>query len=367
MTAGCSFTNEPVYFENYKENLTQAGSAGSENSQENVSLQPYEDALRTDPERSFFEWWYFDASFEDGSSAVIVFATKDIINPKGKLDPIADIVITDSDGNRVSYSDRPGAGSFRASGEHLDTAVGESRVSGDLNNIKVFYNAAGITARLNFKSAAPAWKPAGGKLVFGKKKDKYFGWLPAMPYAEVEGTLNYNGKDINVKGHGYHDHNWGNVKLSEVLSQWYWGRARIGDKTVIFSEMLTAPKYGSLKIPVFYFAEGNKIISSSDYNMLLQPSDWNTNKDGHDYPERLDVEINDSDNSFNFAITGDKIIDEKNLLEQLSPLVQRLASLFVRPYYFRFDSSYSVEYDGQIYEGRGIYELMVLRGKQTIR
>ena len=38
----------------------------------------WEDGLRTDPDGDSFEWWYFDASFSDGSTAVIVFLPKEL-------------------------------------------------------------------------------------------------------------------------------------------------------------------------------------------------------------------------------------------------------------------------------------------------
>ncbi len=45
------------------------------------TILPWEDGLRSNTDPGTFEWWYFDAQFEDGSTAVIVYATKPIINP----------------------------------------------------------------------------------------------------------------------------------------------------------------------------------------------------------------------------------------------------------------------------------------------
>ena len=51
------------------------------------TVLPWEDGLRLNTDPGNFEWWYFDAHFEDGSTAVIVFATKTIINPRVPLLP----------------------------------------------------------------------------------------------------------------------------------------------------------------------------------------------------------------------------------------------------------------------------------------
>jgi hypothetical protein len=40
------------------------------------SVQPWEDGLRTDTGPGSYEWWYFDAHLDDGSSLVIMFYTK---------------------------------------------------------------------------------------------------------------------------------------------------------------------------------------------------------------------------------------------------------------------------------------------------
>jgi hypothetical protein len=40
---------------------------------EKVAL--WEDGQRVPTSPGYFEWWYFDAHFEDGSTAVIVYAT----------------------------------------------------------------------------------------------------------------------------------------------------------------------------------------------------------------------------------------------------------------------------------------------------
>jgi len=51
------------------------------------TIAPWEDGLRADTGRGYFEWWYFDAHLDNGSTAVIVFATKPLLARKGPLRP----------------------------------------------------------------------------------------------------------------------------------------------------------------------------------------------------------------------------------------------------------------------------------------
>jgi hypothetical protein len=54
----------------------------------------WEDGLRTDTRPGSFEWWYFDAHFEDGSTEVMVYATKPLRLRSDSLTPMVTLTIT---------------------------------------------------------------------------------------------------------------------------------------------------------------------------------------------------------------------------------------------------------------------------------
>lgn len=70
-------------------------------------------------------------------------------------------------------------------------------------------------------STAKPWRPGAGGFAFGD--DGYFTWLCAVPRGTVTGTLYYDGKEHQVTGAGYHDHQWGNVKHNSTWDHWIWG------------------------------------------------------------------------------------------------------------------------------------------------
>ena len=46
--------------------------------------------------------------------------------------------------------------------------------------------------------------------------------------------------DIDIKelnGHGYHDHNWGETPMNNIIHHWYWGRAQVGQYLIITSTL----------------------------------------------------------------------------------------------------------------------------------
>ena len=334
-------------------------------------VQPWEDGLRTDPAGKSFEWWYFDSTFSDGSTAVVFFSTKSFLNPAGKAAPQASIVITDPKGNKIEATDKPGISNFSASTKILDVEIGKSYLTGNLDSCDLYFNKGNVKANLHLVSKAPAWRPGSGISYYDDKKETYFAWLPSIPYGIVTGTLEYNGKKVSVTGTGYHDHNWGNVRLNKIKTQWYWGRARIDDYTLIFSQMLTAPKYGSEKVPVFYLAKGDKVISKLKYNFNFKPSEWKRHEGGRDYP--TEITMNVTQDNLNATIFIDKpvLIEAKYLLDSAPWIVRVLSRPFSNPYYLRFkaDFNLNITEGGKTVnkKGSGLFEMMLLRGLQTVR
>ncbi|MBI3738752.1 MAG: hydroxyneurosporene dehydrogenase, partial [Chloroflexi bacterium] len=193
----------------------------------------WEDGLRADTGRGSFEWWYFDAHFDDGSTAVIVFATKPLLERNGPLKPNVSVTITRPDGTKAAQFPIFPANQFSALKENCDVRIGPNWTRGNLHRYEVHVEMNDLAADLTFTGLVPAWRPGAGKAYFGDY-DHYFAWLPSIPFGTVEGTLTYDGQTHHVKGAGYHDHNWGNVGLNEVMDHWYWGRAHLGDYTLIY-------------------------------------------------------------------------------------------------------------------------------------
>jgi predicted secreted hydrolase len=329
----------------------------------------WEDGLRTDPDGDFFEWWYFDASFSDGSTAVIVFFTKGIINPSGPVNPRVSITITRPDGKIITaevVSDE-----FHASKDECDVRIGNSSVKGDLRNYRLRFESEDISADLRFESLVPPWRPGAGKTYYSKDFDDYFAWLPAVPYARVDGALRYEGKNRRVSGTGYHDHNWGNVKLNRVMTQWYWGRARIGEYTVIFSRMLTSPAYGERRIPVFFLARGEEVLFGDKFEMTIETSKWVMHEGGREYPEDLVIKVKEGRKTAQIVLSQPVLVQAGSLIESLPRFTRFIAGLFSRPYYFRFRSRFMLllDIEGVHIEkqGTGLFEMMLLRGRQTVR
>jgi len=329
----------------------------------------WEDGLRASTGPGSFEWWYFDAHFPDGSSAVIVYATKPLTQRNDPLTPVVMLTITRPDGKRTPSSKVCPAVQFAGAKDRCDVRIGSSWVRGDLHRYNVYAETQGLAANLTFTGCVPPWRPGAGKCYFDQALTRYFAWLPAIPFGHVEGTLTYDGHAHWVEGTGYHDHNWGTVSLSDVMSHWYWGRAHVGDFTVIFVEQVATAEYGHQKLPVFMLAKGDQILTGDGGPLQLQVGELQKHPGGREYPGQVDFHWQGAEGTVDIALRQPQIIEASSLLVFLPAWKQRLLRHFANPYYFRFSAGIQLSVDlpglgGGVQaaeSGQAIYELMLLR------
>jgi hypothetical protein len=327
----------------------------------------WEDGLRADTGPGSFEWWYFDAHFDDGSTAVIVYATKPLLERRGPLKPMLSFAITRPDGTKVGTYPLYPPGDFHAAWEQCDVRIGPNWAHGDLHRYELHAEAeaGGMAADLIFTGIVPPWRPGTGKNYYDDALTRYFAWLPAIPFGTVEGALTYGGQTRRVTGTGYHDHNWGNIGLDQVMSHWYWGRAHLGDFTIIFVEMVSTQGYGGVKLPVLMLAKGDRILAGDGRSLALQTQDFVRHSNGRTYPQALDWHWQTAGETVHLALRRPQVIEAASLLGFLPRWQQWLGRLLTNPYYFRFRADVELAIDlGEVRateHGEALYELMILR------
>nr|BAL52733.1 hypothetical conserved protein [uncultured Chloroflexota bacterium] len=332
------------------------------------TVQPWEDGLRAETSRGYFEWWYFDAHFDDGTTAVIVFATKPIIQPGAPLTPNLSLTITRANGQKTAEFELPPVGEFSASKEVCDVRMGASWVKwsdeGGSWTYRLHAETRTMAADLTFRGLVPPWRPGAGKSYFGDL-DHYFAWLPAIPYGSVEGRLTYDGQVHAVSGSGYHDHNWGNVALPSVLDHWAWGRAHLGGYTLIFVEQVALRKYGSARIPVFLLAKGDQVLADDAQYLTMTARHFVRHAAGREYPQEVDFIWARGQEEVRLELRNPRLIEATSPLVGLPPWQRLLARLLLNPYYFRFNADLNLKIAlpdlRDSAQGPALYELMLLR------
>ena len=318
-------------------------------------LNRMDDAFHNQPSPGAFEWWYFDAIFDNGYSMVTSWHIDEMgtetASPESRYIKFA---IYDPDGKKTDTEVRFPVSTVFASTKTCDVKMGDNRLHGEFPRYEIHFRSDDIGGDLFFENLTQGMRnPPDGVLYFGREPDKYMGWVIAQPRARVTGKLILAGEEIPVDGVGYHDHNWGNVPLQELYDHWHWGRIFLPGHTFLFSTGESARSIGSQRICVLIAFKGERLLRISS-RIDAEPSDLEADKlTGDKYPRKLVLKVTARN------ISGEVILRLKKLIE--SPAAYPEAAKEHR--YFRFLSDCDVNLDmaGEKIEAdtQVIHELMI--------
>lgn len=237
-------------------------------------IQQFEDGKRSDAKGSNFEWWYFDAILENDAKLVVIFYNKPMVDPTDGLQPYIEVNLTQPDGSKIDENIIFDASEYSSSSEHADVKMGQNYFRGNLDHYEIKVVGKKFQFEISLDNLVPAWRSEAGQVYFGDHDQLTFGWLPSVPKGQVDLQIQLAGKtEQHLTGIGYHDHNWGNVSLLNVLHHWYWGRTNVGDYTVITAHQVATKKYGYHEFLTFMLAKGDKIIAENSDNITYSEKD----------------------------------------------------------------------------------------------
>jgi hypothetical protein len=224
------------------------------------AIKQWEDGMRTDGSRGTYEWWYFDAHLGDGAKLVVVFLTKEFGDINRPLSPAIRIDLTLPDGTSVQKRVELAAETFSASTETCEVRIGDNLFTGDLHTYSIHARVDEVEVDVTLTGQVTAWRPETGYFLFGEEGEHYFAWLPSVPQGRVDATYSVGGNSRTATGVGYHDHNWGNAAMPDLIHHWYWARGAAGPYSVIASYITAEKRYGYEPLPVFMLAREGKLI-----------------------------------------------------------------------------------------------------------
>ena len=345
-------------------------------------LPPEEDGDHYCPERDFFEWWYFDAAFENGYRLVAILHSS-LYNAVDHR-PTVDLRLTPPGSESVTAIGRYDRADYRAAADHCDvqiagcraTAEGEGRYSLRLRQGE-------IAADLVYESSLPGWRPGTGYLFADDASGHFFKWVVPLPRAEVRGTLTVAGQTMTVRGVGYHDHNWGNLYLPTAFSRWLWGRVLAGDWMLIFGDVVGRGRSPAHVTP-FMLARDDEILLATDRIHIRGEEPAQEPRTGANYFRRLHLTTVEGPavdltltthraiEALDFAAPHLPLARQRHLrgaaeivfyLAQGLPVAGRLAAwLLGKGSYLRWEANYRLclPDHAAIKAGRALYEVMLL-------
>ncbi len=328
----------------------------------------WEDGFRSAGELDHsFEWWYFDMQLDDGSTLVATFNTKPNTAPDGPLDPSVLIIHHGPDREKIRESVTHPASEFSASEERCDVKIGPNTVSGDLAHYDLHLDDAGVVADLSIEGHAPSWRPGAGLSYFDKAKTQKFAWVVPVPYGTVTGTITVDGETRQVSGSAYHDHNWGNKVMDAGLDHWFWGRAHIGDYTVVYVRMTTKGLFGlgAINIPTFLLAKGDQVLTDDMLPLRLETHGDVPGPGDQSYPSELDWSWHGDAGSVTLHVSGVEMIEALDMARPHHGFAQALLHSRDHPMYYDFnaDMELKIQLRGidETVTGRTLFEKMMFR------
>jgi hypothetical protein len=233
-------------------------------------IEPWEDGARTDDRPGTYEWWYFDAHLKDGTKLVVVFMDKDLATPQRPLEPMIRLNLDLADGRSFEKFVTFDPATWSSAKDHADVRIGQNRFTGDLHTYRITAAVDEIAVDITLQGEVPAWRPETGYMLFGEDRTREFAWLPSVPQGRVTATYSIGGERHQTTGVGYHDHNWGNIGLMEIIHDWYWARGQAGPYSVIASYITAVEKYDYATIPIFMLAKDGALIGDDPSQLRFE-------------------------------------------------------------------------------------------------
>ena len=313
-----------------------------------------------------FEWWYFDVQFDDGSTLVVTYSNKPHTDPSGPITPQVLLIRQQADGTSHRKVDSFTEADFAASTAKCDVRVGPNTVTGDLDTYVLHVEVDGVVADLEITRGAPSWRPGAGVSYFDSSKQHYLAWVVPVPYGTVTATITEDGETKHLTGSAYHDHNWGNKLMGSFLDYWYWGRAHIGDYTLVYVRMTTKGMFpvGQFNLPTFYLATKDRVITDELLPLRLVTT-GSVDGPGHQtYPTKLEWTWETERGRIAFTASNPKLIEALDMAEDRHGLA-KLLHAGEHPMYYDFNADLELTIDLDDLKdhvtGRTLYEKMMFR------
>jgi hypothetical protein len=321
----------------------------------------WEDGRRTPKSADTFEWWYFDGLLDDGTVVVVWFGDNWFYGSHERAVTI-ELTPPGKPTRRVMRTFKE-PGSF--SSESADIKIGPHQFKGDLDTYFIHVEPAqtgGVGCDLTLRRRVASYRPATGYIEAGKQ---FFAWLVPVPEGAVTGTVTADGVTRQVTGSGYHDHNWGNVSPAKLFDNWWWGRGRSGEHTIIASEIRGKSAVGGTSIPLFFIGDEHQVevnAFGSDVSTIkgepVRHPDSN-----HKRPIGSGIVFITADGSRAEFKISDHLLKSADLVADESFVVRAAAwAMSRKPWYTRFESPIILSLPGQSPAiGRGTLEYFELK------
>ena len=331
------------------------------------ALTPGDDGLHIDMRRrGMYEWWYFDAHLDNGSTLVIFFYASNP-NPGVQGKSGAEIVLLTPDGKRTQRFYPYPRSSFWAAREYPQVTIGRNTIQveqpdGQLPVYEIMLQEQDLTCQLKYTALVDGWKPGNGLTQFGDLG--YFAWVIPFARATVTGNLTLGQETIPVAGIGYHDHNWLNFPFQTIIDYWMWGRIYSPRFTVAYAYIQCNQKVDGHVVKVLMLADGQQVVlSTGEFEFSTHDFEYSPAAK-YQFPKTIAIKTS---SILDVTQKVKRVLEAQDMLESFNPVLRFIARriLHMKPGYFRLLSDFELEVtqDGQTSRETGstLHEIVLFR------
>lgn len=333
-----------------------------------IPMKPKDDALHIDVgAKNQYEWWYFDAHLEGGYTLVAFFYAA-FPNPglnQGKI--AVELTLLRPDGTKTQKIVKYKKEHFYASRDEPHVTIGQNTMKTTFTDdglpvYEIFLEDEDLMFQLTYKAQVKGWMPGDGYSHFADLG--HFAWVVPIPRASVEGHIRDGDKTMEVKGVGYHDHNWLNFSFDSIIEYWMWGRVYSENFTVSYAFIQCNDKVDRHVVKVLMGAQGSEVfLSSGEYEFTQEDFEF-SEVAGHSFPRSIAIKV---PNELEVKLDVSKVFEEVNMLDNFPKALAILAKYILRlkPGYFRLNSDFTLKVtrDGQTFEEKGstLHEIVTFK------
>lgn len=279
-----------------------------------TKVEPWEDGIRNTDDIGNNEVWYFDANLDDGSKVIIGFRPKSAKGMRQKgFDPNLNLDITRPNGETTQEFAFASIEDSSMSKEKCDVHFGPDYCTGDFKDYDIHIESTEtLGCDLHYRALTAPFRQGTSALALGEN-DEFFYTDLCVPKCEVTGTLNYDGKTVEVHGVGYHDHQWMNISPFAAFHHWLWGRMYTEKYIVYIYDFVCSERFDFTRVPYFIIADNTtgEIVFETNGNIQVQ-TDLQEMSVGKKFPKTSRYLFDNGDVRAEFSVTWKEILETRD-------------------------------------------------------
>ena len=315
------------------------------------------------------EIWTFEGYTDEGEIIRAAIGISEAF-PWGST-PVFSASLLKPDGTIQQFNLRSGQEEFRAAEEWLDLSIRQSSFRGPIgtgnkNTFQLKIQEKDFGLSLNLICLSLGWQPPGeGRLIFGQGKKGFWDLAVLCPRTRFDGQVTTPAGPRPVKGWGYIDHTYSNIRILEFSRSWISYRVHFLGFSLNFLEITATPKYGNRAIPLLV------LVNESGTHLFPEVKVTKTDivrdeKTGYDYPRVLRMEARDGADRISINLKVKNTTNRSDGLASLNTAERTFIKMFgIRPvgYTFANEAEIKLTLDGktQEFKSPSFHSLLIIK------